>query len=322
MHSCGKIHNKLVDLVFNEIGEEERFSLLQELNGCRECRELYKDMTGTLTLFDRLTDEALPEESYWAEYEDRLWSGLRDEVRPSGWRQRISSWIDYNPASRWLLPATAAVLVIIIGGLWMMLSRPEINNAVTSVEVSPTDVAQKGSGQKQVEQTQTNNSDKEINQPKSEPASSVKKYPKSQKHGLELVSLPRTKREQKPGLPGTIVDLSARLSEHLETSMLLLRSVRNARPAQGKDSADMTFEKGLARRLLGRNAALRREVESLGDMRSGELLAGLEPFLLDIANISDSASPEEIGIIRDVLEEYGLIAELQIYSAMALSPGL
>lgn len=323
MHSCSKIHNKLVDLVFNEIGEEERFSLMQELNTCRECRELYKDMTGTLTLFDRLTDGAMPEESYWVEYEARLWSGLREEVRPSGWRQRLRGWMNYNPASRWLLPAAAAALALImIGGLWAIFTRSENNVPVASVEPHPPDVASRDSAQKEQEQAEADKSQTENSTPKEEQTEPPKKYSNPRKPGLELVSLPRKKRNLQTEQPQTIADLNIRLTEHLENSALLLRSFRNARPSRGKDRADIAFEKGLARRLLASNSVLRQEVEARGDLRSSELLAGLEPFLLDIANLPDRASPEEIGMIKDVLEEFGLISELQIYSAIALPPGL
>lgn len=322
MHSCSKIHNKLVDLVFNEIGEDERFALDQELNECGHCRNLYRDMTGTLTLLDRVTEAAMPEESYWAAYEDRLWQGLRGEIRPEGWLQRLAGWINHNPVSRLLLPAAALVLIV-IGSLWMLSERGSEPSVSAPSEPSQSDTAQ--NDLEPAQEDNLNRPDNQIDKQKTEtppPNRSVKKYPKSQRRGLELVSAPLTENQNAGDNPGTVAVLGQRLTHHLESSVMLLRSFRNARPGAGASLADISFEKGLARELLGRNAALRREVEAVGDLRSVELLAELEPFLLDIANLSDRASLEEIALIKDVLEEFGLITELQIYSALALHAGL
>lgn len=325
MHNCSKIYNKLVDLVFNEIGETERFALLQELNACRQCRELYKDMSDTMILFDRVTEESMPEESYWTVYEDRLWQGLRDEMRPAGWRQKFVIWID-RVVPRVLLPVAAAALVVLmIGVLWMMLDRRSDIPSTAQVEKESTEAIQEHPPAEQRDHTQTNNGEERNNKQKTftaPPAGSIRKQSKTQKRGLELVSLPPTKNDIVNGESRRIVALNASLTEHLENSMMLLRSFRNARPSANENLVDISFEKEQARELLNKNAMLRREIEALGDLRSNELLSGLEPFLLDIANLPDRASLQDIGVIKNVLEELGLITELQIYSAMALHPGL
>jgi hypothetical protein len=325
MHNCGRIYNKLVDLVFNEIGENERFALLQELNACQQCRELYRDMSNTMILFDRVTEEAMPEESYWATYEDKLWQGLRDEIRPAGWRQKFINWID-KAIPRFLLPVAAAALVLLmIGGLWMMLARRGDMKSTGAIESVANDSAQEHSPINQIDGAQANTSDKPIDKQKTgnaPPPGPIKKSSKTQKRGLELVSLPNTKDDTIIEESRRIAALNLRLTEHLENSMMLLRSFRNARPSANESLVDISFEKEQARSLLSSNITLRQEIEALGDLRSNELLTGLEPFLLDIANLPDRASLQEMGMIKNVLEEFGLITELQIYSALALQPAL
>lgn len=323
MHSCSKIHNRLVDLVFNEMGEDERFALSQELNSCRQCRELYTEMADTMILFDRVTEDATMDESYWAAYENKLWHGLRGEIQPVGWRQRVVNWIRAHSVSGFMLPvATAVLLLLMISGLWLILSQRGDAGNVDQGQSASSDTTQELSQAQPTSQPQAVKPQDEGRKNKTgvAPSNSIKKSSKSSKRGLELVSLPRNERD-KISEEGTVAALNVRLTKHLESSMMLLRSFRNARPSAGDTLADISFEKGLARALLGRNAVLRQEVEEQGDIRSNELLAGIEPFLLDIANLPDRASPQEMGVIKDVLEEFGLITELQIYSAMALHAG-
>jgi hypothetical protein len=74
--------------------------------------------------------------------------------------------------------------------------------------------------------------------------------------------------------------------------------------------------------MLDRNAALRRDAESVGHQNVKELLSSLEPFLLDIANLPDLASQDEIGAVRSVLGESNIITDLQLYSLALMSRGL
>jgi hypothetical protein len=60
---------------------------------------------------------------------------------------------------------------------------------------------------------------------------------------------------------------------------------------------------------------LRRDAEAKGNLPAEELLGSLEPLLLDIANLGDRPAPDEIGAIRERLQNKEIIARLQVYAA-------
>lgn len=104
---------------------------------------------------------------------------------------------------------------------------------------------------------------------------------------------------------------------HLEQTQLLLRSFRNAPVEEGEAAVDLTYEKQLSRELLGKNRLLRRSAERKEDSLAGELLGEIEPLLLDIANLPEKPSQEDVRSVRELIREQKIIAILQIYSAKA-----
>lgn len=72
MHDCRKINSRLVDLVFDEFEPDEKKRLLTEVETCKRCLGEYRSITGTLLVFDRAVEAAMPEESYWPEHRETL----------------------------------------------------------------------------------------------------------------------------------------------------------------------------------------------------------------------------------------------------------
>jgi TonB family protein len=83
MHDCQQTAERLVDLLFNEIGDEQKRFLLAEVESCASCRDQYQSMVETLHVFDRAADAALPEETYWTGYSERLHAMLIQEAQPN-----------------------------------------------------------------------------------------------------------------------------------------------------------------------------------------------------------------------------------------------
>lgn len=100
---------------------------------------------------------------------------------------------------------------------------------------------------------------------------------------------------------------------HIEQAQNLLRSVRNIEFGEDETEIDVSYEKALSRQLLNDNVVLRREAEMSGSFPVKTLLSSLEPFLLDIANLPDRTSPEDLRVIRERVRETEIVAALHTY---------
>lgn len=105
------------------------------------------------------------------------------------------------------------------------------------------------------------------------------------------------------------------IGRHIESAQLLLREFRNL--PDGGRAVDVSYEKRRSRFLLQQNILLRRNAELEGELPVGEVLGGLEPFLLDIANLPERAQSSDVAAIKDRIERRDMIAALQVYSAIA-----
>lgn len=107
-------------------------------------------------------------------------------------------------------------------------------------------------------------------------------------------------------------------AKHIERAQLLLRSFRNASDADPANS-DVAYEKQRSRALLYQNVVLRRDAEMKGNLPVQDLLGSLEPFLLDIANLPDAPTRDDVQPIKTRMQKKEIIAALQVYSAPTLS---
>ena len=102
------------------------------------------------------------------------------------------------------------------------------------------------------------------------------------------------------------------VARHVEQTQMLLRTIKNARTADG-GTLDIAYEKSLSRRLLAENATLQLEAEVKGDKDTKQVLDTIEPFLLDIANLRDQPSRDEVRSIRERVRKNEIVAALQVY---------
>jgi len=85
------------------------------------------------------------------------------------------------------------------------------------------------------------------------------------------------------------------------------------------DAHPAAHEKQQSRGLLSKNILLRRDAEAKRNMPAEELLGSLEPFLLDIANLPDKPSNNEVRAIKERMQKKEIVSALQVYSAPLLS---
>ena len=110
--------------------------------------------------------------------------------------------------------------------------------------------------------------------------------------------------------------VDAETAKHIERAQVLLRSFRNT---EGNAEFDLAYERQSSRRLLSHNVVLRRDAEAKGNMPVQDLLGSLEPFLLDIANLPDAPSRDDVKTIKTRMEKKEIITALQVYSVPSLS---
>jgi len=102
-------------------------------------------------------------------------------------------------------------------------------------------------------------------------------------------------------------------ARHIEQTENFLRSIRNFPVSDGEEEIDVTYDKALSRRLLNENVVLRRDAEMKAKFPTKTLLADLEPFLIDIANLPDRARPEDLRVIKERVKKTEIVAALLDY---------
>jgi hypothetical protein len=151
--------------------------------------------------------------------------------------------------------------------------------------------------------------------------------PQSAPKAEQLAASPKRKARVAPKTHSLNVDQSDVLSSdlggldiderdtalHIEQTQNLLRSIKNFPVSDADDEIDVTYDKALSRRLLNENIVLRREAEMRAKFPTKTLLADLEPFLIDIANLPDHARPEEVRVIKERVQKTEIVAALVEY---------
>ncbi|MGH9849586.1 MAG: hypothetical protein ACREBD_06975 [Blastocatellia bacterium] len=325
MHDCVETRERLVDLVFDELGPEARRRALVEIEGCHDCLERYRSMTETLRVFDQAVETAMPDESYWPGYEARLRERLR-HARPD-WKRRLADWIGgFGQLTARPLPlAIGAALVLLAVGWWGWSQRQAVDHSpLVHNGDRPTPTPQ-------------SNVEARDNVIAAAPASGgISNRRKSVRSNIVKPDggAPPVRREERGGeiIENVVVSrgydqslITASLFtpetiKHFEKAQLMLRSFRAGSAAKSSAATDLAYEKQLSQRLLYQNILLRRDAEMKGNLPAEEALSSLEPFLLDIANLPDKPSSGDLNDIRERLQRKELIASLQISSAQPLAP--
>jgi hypothetical protein len=324
MHNCVKTNELLVDLVFNELGPEDRRSAILELECCPDCLAQYRSMTEALRVFDQVTEPtmpgAMPDESYWPGYEARLRERLRND-RPR-WIQRLEYWIGgFAPLMARPVPVAVALTMVLLAiGWWTWQERQSVpinpdgatNNPARQPEVNSHDeviaiTPKPGEGTNR--QTSVRPAVHQVAAKSSGKAQSVRRKDRA---GTVIEDIAISSGSDRSLVTATL--FAPETIRHFEKAQLMLRSFRNASAAKAS-ATDLAYERQLSRRLLYQNILLRRDAEMKGNMPAEEALSNLEPVLLDIANLPDNPAPGELGWIRERLQRKELIASLQIASA-------
>ncbi|MGH9763374.1 MAG: hypothetical protein ACREAC_21295, partial [Blastocatellia bacterium] len=103
-------------------------------------------------------------------------------------------------------------------------------------------------------------------------------------------------------------------SLHIEKAQMLLRSFKNSDDTGETLAATAAFDRSQAQQILYDNILLRRSAEKRGNLPLQEVLGNLEPFLLDISNLPEKASVEDVRAIKERIRSDEIVTTLQAYA--------
>ena len=100
------------------------------------------------------------------------------------------------------------------------------------------------------------------------------------------------------------------VGDHLDRSQMVLAELSNA--SDGKGTVDISEERQLAEDLLEDNRLYRQTAHKTGDANVAGILDDLERVLLEIAHSPAEISNEQLGQLRQEIQDRGLLFKVQI----------
>jgi hypothetical protein len=333
MHNCQKIEERLIDLVFDELNEDDRKRTLAEVESCDHCHAEYQSFAKTLSAVDQASAALTPDEQYWNGYEARLRAKLAADERPNLWQRLLETF------GAWITRPAWAMSIALV--LWLALLMWAVLTQTTDIPTSPQqakdnpEIVKPDEKDKQpenkiasspaVDEEKQHNIEPVVNPPqkkasphqprqtlavhKDNPAKQPEEFNKTLPTQIPLVA---------PNVEQSFVGASLVNDEtlkHFEKAQLFLRAFRNLDSAENTSTIEIAEDKQRSRALLFKNVLLRREAEAKGNLPVEQVLSDLEPLLLDIANLPDKATPDDIRTIHERVQKREMIATLQVYSA-------
>lgn len=125
-----------------------------------------------------------------------------------------------------------------------------------------------------------------------------------------------------PAEPATykpLVDVAT--ADHIQQAELLLRSFRNASADDADSLVEVAFDAKQSRDLLDQNELLRSAAAGKKNLPVGQLLGDLEPYLLDIANLGDRPTTDDVREIQQRIDRHDVLSDLELYSSNRTAQG-
>ncbi|HET9712732.1 MAG TPA: anti-sigma factor [Pyrinomonadaceae bacterium] len=281
-------------------GEQEQISA--HLITCADCSASFSALTAEQELFARYERDV--------EVPPFLWTRIAQHTVAANNGKR-AGWRGYLFATP--LASVIAILVIAaaVGIVYWMSSRPTPKESVKQTDPTlprnGTDLVQESAKGKQ-QRAEGNGA-----QPKLKPEQIIATH---QQRRVRQTTKHTPRIDQSDVLSSDLgyLDMDDQdTAKHIEQTQNLLRSIRNVSVTDGDEEIDVSYDKALSRRLLNENIVLRRDAEMKAKFPTKTLLADVEPFLIDIANLPDRARPEDVRVIKERVQKTEIVAALMGY---------
>ena len=305
---------KVSQLIDGELSEAEARAMQRHVSECRECQQAREDFLSLRSQIANYVPAVSP-----ASQADALARiiGRQPKVEPSV--ARAKPRFAWNFSFGAVAFATMVVLAALVG---FIVYKATQDKTPAPAQLAQTTPAAASTPSPKASPPDTGASQKDRQAPPNKPAPPKPSTPATPRRTPRDPDNFATNRI-KPNANGNSVsdsvrpaDMQALTAIHLEKSELLLRSFRNIRTADAESPAEVAHERTQAQQLIVRNMMLRREADAAGDVQIASLLENLEPILLDIANLSDDVTADDIRVINERVERKNIVALLQVNSTV------
>jgi len=282
--TCSELLEEYLDC---ELAAHDQAEVGEHLIDCGDCSAIFAALTAEQELFARYDREI--------EVPPFLWTRVAANTVAESPKGRALAAIFARPLASVI---TVLLLAIALGIVYLISRRPQPNQTVADLTApSPT-------------QPRNN----EPQPQKDEKSNTVASRPKSRPRVKATTNHVLVDQSDVLSSDLTYLDMDEQdTARHIEQTQNLLRSIRNVPTSDSEEDIDVSYDKALSRRLLNENVVLRRDAEMKAKFPTKTLLADLEPFLIDIANLPDRARPEEVRAIKERVQKTEIVAALLDY---------
>lgn len=274
---CSELLEEYLD---GELAPQDREQVDAHLFACSECSESFAALTAEQDLFARYDREL--------EVPPFLWTRIAAHTNTPK-----RTWFGSLFAKTSLAGAIAVLLLAIAIGAIYLLSKPKASAPAVAFTPATT-----SSPDPVLESVQSVVPKKQKSRPRVKPVITRPAMDQSDVLSSDLAYLDMDEQDT---------------AVHIEQSKILLRSIKNVQISDTDEEIDVTYDKALSRRLLNENVVLRRDAEMKAKFPTKTLLADLEPFLIDIANLPDRARPQDVREIKERVQKTEIVAALLDY---------
>ncbi len=303
---CDDCLNLLAEYIDGEVIAHEAEGISAHLIVCAGCSSEFESLTAEQEIFTRYDRELDISPGMWSAIQARTVTERRPvDSRPKFNLRSSLAGLFAVPRLGFAFSGGLAVVIIavVVGALYLKMHQQTATPETVAGNHEPIlRPVNKGGGAV----------------PPVNPTASVEgPVGENASHRTTPKTAARLKKSDDPGVLFADVaysDLTERdTAAHIQQAENLLRSIRSLQSSDDVGEIDVSYEKAMSQRLLSENQVLRRDAEAAGKFPAKELLGDLEPFLIDIANLPDKATPDKLRAIKDRVQKTEIVAALVSY---------
>lgn len=340
---CEECLNLIEEYIDGELDEPVTRLVNVHLAACEMCALRYEELQGEMEVYARYRRDVEVTPALWQEVQARIEAGkIVPQRKPF---TRLSEGLTAVFTLPYLNPALAAALVMVaFGGTIGMLSYIHYHQQTKHNSQIATQSGKNGPIKSTIDEsdpsnlisnsphvdslplseiTTAGNVSESTEDRSSQPTEGIVIKTAELRRGASGYSLMNTRvhdedvifNDDMAAIPESVfLDVhDAETARYVEKAQMLLRWFKNSSLPEDETFLDISYEKQRSRELLNENVLRRRDAETQGNLPTEELLSSLEPFLLDIANLPDKPSPDEVRSIKERIQKKEIIAALALH---------